>query len=461
MNNTPIFPASLQALPFFSDLIKACEGQTECAPQFIFSAGLVAASAIIGRRIGSDNFPEPIHPVMYIVLCGESGGSKKSAAIKLCEQLMQAQETQAVQMIHGLATGEGLVRSFALPRNREHGGGWVFPDRVSGIEDDDEREKAEQTFMNSGSNEPIGVDRYVDQQTVEAMLKESSDYEGFRGIAIIDELVGVLKKAKSSTSESLISKLCQFYNSPWKISNPTSGSPTTAINPCLSLIGAIPRAWIDRNLKLDDIEAGLGRRVQYICDSKTEPVYKPGPPHSQHFNSAIIQLGKLRERFHQQTIFELDQNADQFLENWYTDFKQDLLHLEKDVMQSIIEGRDQHIRRSALIFSALDHNAPFGIITSNHIGFAKDWSDYVYACQRHIFQDYATTDIEVNEKRIIKWLRGKDYKSARDIYRNTGLSATEAKVALESLNAMGVIERKEEINDTGPTTKTNTLFKLI
>ena len=181
------FPRSLTTLPFFEDLINACVGQTECSPSFIFSAGMAASCAVLGRRVGIESFPDPLYPVWYGVLCAESGGSRKSSALKFAKKLLRLSDPN-VHKINRFTTAEALIRTFALPAHREHGGAWNIPADVT---DEDE-------FKKRASSYKSGIDKYVPQVSrVEKMLEASSDTEGFRSIAIIDELMSFLKSRKT------------------------------------------------------------------------------------------------------------------------------------------------------------------------------------------------------------------------------------------------------------------------
>ena len=267
------FPSELTQLTLFKDLLQAAEGRTECAPSFIFTAGMVAVSAILGRRIGFPSFPDPLFPVQWAVLCGESGGSRKSSALKLVEKII-SESDPTVLVEPAFSTPEGLIRMHALPKGREHGGGWIYPEKVEAADDvkaaQSEYESECQSYFN-------GVDRYRQYSLVEDMLSESSPLEGFRSCFIIDEFKSLLLKAKRDHAAGLFPKLSEFFNSPCLLSNPSSTSPTQAENPHLCFLGAVPRAWLDRNYTIEDIEGGLGRRFIFVCDEPTAPIPLPRP----------------------------------------------------------------------------------------------------------------------------------------------------------------------------------------
>ena len=435
----PIFPKSLQSLPYFSDVIESCDGCTEASPAFLFSAGFVAATAILGRRVALPNFPRELYPNSFIVLTGESGGSRKSACISLASLLTERADP-CVHNITSIATAEGLVRMFALPQGRLHGG-------EHDINETDEKE--------SKTKELIGVDKYLPPDLVEEMLINSSTYEGFRGLATIDELADMLQKAKNSqTGGSVLKRLCEFYNSPSKVSNSTSTNPTTALNPCLSLIAGIPEAWLGRNYKLNDIEGGLGRRFIFISDdaSNIPDVPFPMPPHEKPLNSAIMQLHKLRERYNRKVTFQWGENTTQYLREFYTEFRKEKQHIDDAAAQAIHEGKDSHIRKAALLFAALDDSEDtFNTVTLKHLGFARDWAEFIHESQQCIFGNYSATEKLDTDKKVIEFLRGKGWVAFRNIYRGLSIDSNTCKQTMEGLTVVGQISMRETKAGNGRT----------
>ena len=433
------FPISLTKLAVFEDAIAACEGKTECSPQFIFAGVMTATAAILGRTVGIESFPSPLYPNVYITLCGRSGGSRKSSALKF-SNLLISRVGHPVMNIHGLATPEGLVRQFALPQFRKHGGEWEFPNDHSKIEDEEDLIKAQDEFKNSVLKlPPMGVDRYVDKAFMEEMLDQSSEFEGFRAVATLDEFSSVLKKAKSKSADGLIQKISQFYSDD-KIDNPSSGSPTRALNPCLNILGATSIAWLNKTLSFEDIEGGFGRRLQFITDCKVPAIAFPSPPDETFVGRVVTALQNCRTSNSVQRIYTFSDSAKKQVTNAYSNLRERVEAEQSDNMKAVIEGYDQHMRKAALIFAALDEESNNPVIESKHIGFAMEWAEFVLKCQQSVFGQFAYTESDVNEKRIKKWLTGRDWKSMRDIARGSHLSADETRKAIEALVAIGAIE---------------------
>ena len=421
------FPKSLTTLPLFDDLINACAGQTECSPSFIFSAGMAATCSILGRRVGMESFPDPLYPVWYGVLCAESGGSRKSSALKFAKKLLHLSDAN-VHRINRFTTAEALIRTLALPAYRVHGGAWDMPADVT---DEDE-------FKKKASSYKSGIDKYVPQASrVEKMLEASSDTEGFRSIAIIDELMSFLKKSQNKVSAGVKPLLCELFSSPDKIDNDTSDSAVSAEKPHLCFIGAIPQAWLNRNYRLEDIEGGFGRRLQFISDSPVAPIAFPGPPHLEPLTAAVERLKVLRERFDASTlpvIFEFTKEAKEQHREWYKAFHEEKKGLTDDAMKAIVEGADTHIRVACLLFAALDPKTKpeNPKIELKHWGFAKDWSDFVRECQESIFSNFTVSAIHEVEQRIVKKILDGKPHSVRSLYRSLHISAEDCRKVLDN-----------------------------
>ena len=462
------FPDVLLNFPIFENAILACEGKTEASPQFICGSVLAAASTIIGRKFGVKSFPSPLYPNMFIVLCGASGGSKKSSSLKFAELLLE-RVGHPVMIIKDLATPEGLVRNFGLPLYRQHGGEWDFPQDILDEENQDKREEKMYDFIakNSGKN-PIGADKYVDYTHVNEMLKQSNQSEGFRGIAIIDEFAGTLKKAKKDSSDGLMQRLSEFYGNERLISNSSSGSPVRAVNPCLNLLTAIPVSWLNRNLTMEDIEGGLGRRLQFICDSQTPDVAFPDGPDEKYLARVVVELQNVRYPDQKHYIYDFNDEAKELLTEIYAEHKYRIRSTDRDDIKAVIEGHDQQLRKAATLFTALDEGAN-PVITTKHLSLANQWINFVYDCQKHIFGQFSYTEMDANEKRIIKWLstpfrktgQEKGWQEPRDIYRGVTLDAETGIKALKNLEAIGILECKtEDINDSQSRRKQKLYFCL-
>ena len=444
----PDFPKALLGLPYFSDIFAACDGQTEASHSFLFASGLIAASSILGRRVGVESFPKALFPNLYIVFVAESGGSRKSSVLGFTKELLSHADP-SVLMIENIATPEGLVRQFALPRGKKHGtSDWQIPGYIEDIEDTEKQSKRRNDFISQCLNTPEGIDRYIkERETIDWMLECSSAHEGFRALATIDEMAGLLKKAKSGTADGLLTKISEFYSAQNRVSNTTSTTPTTAFNPCLNLMGAIPAAWLDTNLSSEDIAGGIGRRMQFVSDTPTAPVVMPKPAKKEPFDKAVTVLSQLRTRFDTETLFTFSEEALETLTLWYHDFKSDLKAEERLLFTSLREGQDQHVRKLALILATLDEQttAIEPVIRNEHLGYALEWTNYVLACQFNIFSEYVETSPEKNERAVRKVLERNSgqWVDSRTLYRSAHLSAKITNEVLEAFLNSGTVEHEQ------------------
>ena len=423
----PAFPNSLKSIPIFSDTLNALEGKTEVSPQFACGAILVGASAVLGRRAGLNCFPKPMYPTMYLVLCGESGGSLKSSTMNFVKGVIKKADEQT-RITTGLATPEGLVRMLSIPEGHEHGDQRYTPPK-----------------------QKEAVDRYVrNEDLVERMLQESSEYEGFRSLIILDELASLLKKARGS-GDGIIERLSELYGSPDKVENPSSGDPIEAINPHISILSAIPQSWLNKNLRAEDMEGALGRRLMFLCDSETEPIANPGPPDSTYVNKLVLKIGEMRSRHRDQRIYEYSTEAEKQLEKWYTqEFHPQLKTGDSELNKVLLRGKDTNIRKIALMFAALDDESEFGVINIEHLKHAGELADYIYECQTSIFDRYSTSETHEMDNKIIALMEKKPGPlTTRQIYRSLKCGAKDVKASLESLQAMGEVTRTEEKEMSG------------
>ena len=446
------FPKVLKEQPFFDSLIKSCDGKTEVSDAFIFAGGMTALSGVLGRRIGIESFPSPLYPNTYTVLCGESGGSRKSSILSFTEELIDRSDP-CVNTISGIATPEGLIRQFTLPKGYAHGSAELeYPDWILGMTDQKKREAEERKFISSIGKEPYGIDKYLPMEKIMHMLDKSSDHEGFRGVAFVDELAALLKSSKSAHSEKILQIISEFFGKK-KISNQTSGDPVQAFNPCLNILAAIPIEWLQTNMSVADIMGGIGRRFQWVRDSRTDAqVPFPSPPDENYFSKAVNVLGNMRKKFTKHTLFKWHENTEEIMKEWYGEFKVSLKNDdEKIMMKSIREGQDTHIRKASLIFAALDPgiNESNALILPEHFALALHWTDYILESQLSIFENYAETQSKADDQKILQWLDGKGFKSGREIYRGCGLGSEICKRKLESLCASGTIEYETSLSKNG------------
>src|SRR5215217_7994765 len=76
-----------------------------------FTAGLWLISAAIGRRVRVERPRAPVWLNLYAILCAEAGTTRKSSAIRRCQEVYDAAGLgEAVLTLTGSITAEGLVK---------------------------------------------------------------------------------------------------------------------------------------------------------------------------------------------------------------------------------------------------------------------------------------------------------------------------------------------------------------
>lgn len=197
--------------PFFGDMVTAYRPTTDAPFEFMIAAGLISASAAMGKgyhlRVGTDI----LYPNLWIALIADSTLPRKT-------------------------TAQGLAH-----RNRhETGGDWVLP--------------------RTGSHE--------------GFVQALADRNG-AGVQIISELGGWLRAMERTYLAGHKECLTELYDSipkfdqqrtRKKVSGEKEKQPDTDVItwPALSLFGASTRGWLNANLSDADVQSGFLARFLFV-----------------------------------------------------------------------------------------------------------------------------------------------------------------------------------------------------
>ena len=241
----------------FGEYRDAFKEKTEVPDAFHFGVLKSIIAGMLGRRVFLDE-TQPLFPNTYAAVIGETGLARKSTAVNLGVDVMESAD-ETTLFIDTISTPEGLYNMFVQPRQDE---------------DDDGN-----TTYSGGMSEYVPVDTLLE------MMQETSEKEGFRIFAYIDELSATLKKGRKASSEGIVQALLSLYNAPRKVMSPTKTNPTTAYNPCFSLVAATTFEAFQADMTLEDIHAGAGEQVRVLpcphrqlarwnCDSQGHRIRK-------------------------------------------------------------------------------------------------------------------------------------------------------------------------------------------
>ena len=147
-------------------------------------------------------------------------------------------------------------------------------------------------------------------------------------------------------------------------------------------------------------------------------------------------------------MIEFDSEAAELHNIWYCEQFEEKKNIGDDALKAIAEGRDNHLKKAAMVFACLDpkQNLSEPRITAEHWEHGKIWADYVLACQRNIFTDYAPTHASRVEQKIKTYLaKQEQWVLLRTLYRSLSLSAKEVREACEALSALNVVELSDDV----------------
>ena len=428
LRTVPVFPEKLAELLPFSAYIKAFEGKTEVCPAFHFATLLTTIGSIIGRTAYFNGIL-PLYPNLFTCICGQTGASRKSTALALGGRTLTASDRN-VHQFDSFGTPEGLIRMFSLPTDQEHGE--ALNDKYN-------------------PNVAVGIDRYLggNQERLESMLEASSHFEGFRGIAFVDEIAYLFKKANKAGSDGLLQKIGEFYdNKPSVTNKAVSESPTEAINPSLSITGATTISWLENSMRTDDITGGIGRRFLYFVDQgEVTDIALTKPGDETLLKNVANVIGNIRNEKH--AAYEYNDEAEKEYTNWYGTQRQRQRDEDDQIMKATGEGIHTHVQKASIIFCVLNQSqaekeAGTNLIKAEDVGYAILLAEYLRECQQYLFTTLAQSEQEKLDRQIIEQLTEKAWQESRQLYRKLKVSSELMKRALDNLISLEVIVAKKE-----------------
>ena len=410
----------------FDEYIRAYFGCTEVSPSFLFGTLKTLIGSSLGRRVSLAG-THPLFPNFFTCIVGHTALARKSTALTCAEHIIN-QADQGVFILRSLSTPEGLISALTPPDGYTHGSALPTTDV--------EEEKA-----------PTGIAATMGGNTsqLEAMLVESdAAVEGFRICLSIDEFSHLLKKAGKPHGDGLIQMLSTAYNFPSKLQLPTRVSPLSADHPCVTMMGATTLHWLEASLKLEDIQGGFANRITYFLGSEAEQDWlfedQPGDPIRLARVAKVI--NGLRLKYPEPVQFRFTPEASVEGQKWYESHRKALVQEKSPLVIMAAARTDVHVKKTALLFSALDNPDNDCQIHKPALEKAILLSEYLQRVVAHLYSNFNFSDDKRLETKIVEVLEKRGASlTAREIKQRISWASSKAvNAALKELVTDGTVE---------------------
>jgi len=323
-------------------------------PAFMTLMGLALAPSGTSRK-GSIYYvdSERLYPILYTVLVGTAGASKKGTAI-----------TKAARLAR-------LVRKEAF-----------------GADD-------------------IVVQRSVD--SAEGFKRKIAEVQGqgvsFRPYLIrLSELRSMLAKAARESGSNITSTLCEAYDrDPLEVA--ATKDPALTEEPWISFIAATSRKYMGL-LSDTDIEGGLGSRVGCWAGEPKERIFKPPGVQQPAYSELVAKLAKVVQFWHHEDQtgdgieFAFDREAHEMAEAFYNDLP---AQSGDDEMMGALMMRFDHVfEKFAMINAALDYER---VMKLQHVVPAIKATEALVRSTWYIFSEHGAPPWVETERLILKKIR--------------------------------------------------------
>ena len=424
-NLLPLFPISVLEIPIFYNYTEAHKNKTEAPMEYHVGIlkGLLGAS--LGRRIYiAEN--RPIYPNSYIALIGRSGRARKSHAMGIGFDLLDRSDANVIYT-KSINSSEGLGNVFGLPHGCKLGVSLVKEDEETGEE----------------ILEPVrgGVANFVsDMEELDDKIRETSEKEGFRVIAYLDELSHVLLKSRNKATANLPQILQQLYDMPKSVDRLTKTDTQRSPYPCFSMVCASTIEQFHQSMDAANIHGGLANRLEYyIVDQLGKKAFSEESDRAL-LDAVMIELHNLRGAFNVGTAFKYSDDAIAYGEAIY-DKQTDANDAESNpYVRDALSRWDLQMKKSSLIFSAL-RVAKSGedcIIEKDDIERAYDLQRYLIGCAKFLYEQFTETAMGDVEERVLKAI-DRGLHLASEIKGATRLDYEVVFKALDNLVKAGVL----------------------
>ncbi len=296
----------------FLDRYMAYNAEIETPQAYDFMCGLWLLSTAIGRRIRIERPRAPVWMNLYIILCAESGTTRKSTAVRRAEEVYNASEYQHEYLtVTGSATAESLTKDLG-------------------------RQSA-----NAGSGQAC---------------------------IVVSELVTLLGRERYSMGVPGL--LTDLYDCPTRREiRRASAEPVTIDRAFINLLSASTPSWLVRAINPDVIEGGFTSRCLFVVEEQRKRrIAWPNIAVSEaaQLRTLVSDLRNVRElaERHAKRGITMHEAAIRRFVSWYEHRSSD----SSDAYSVSFEAReDHHVLRLAGLLAANDGS---WMINVNHLTHA-------------------------------------------------------------------------------------------
>ncbi len=323
----------------YREIVGPC---TEASHSYHLACFLSAVGACLRRHVYIQRAGRH-HPNLYIVLVGPSGGARKSTALHL-----------------GLDLVEAIHRKFAIVRTLDSREGFI--------------------------------------ENLDELGKSNAQSGGVTAILSLEELRSLIDKTRMEGLGNIVPMLTHAYDCPRSLDVRTRKNPVKVENPTLSLAAATTWDWLE-GIKSPDLLGGLGNRVMWVAGEPGAAIDDPPEPDGERWNGLVRELRAriARWRRHGSTKFSLSPQA---AARWKIIYGEIYAHRNDDpLIATLCERLQNHCLKVALIHAALDGQS---VIELHHLEAAYAFTQFLYDGLWNLFRGFGMSPTGKLEAKIIE-----------------------------------------------------------
>jgi len=319
--------------------------RTEASPNYHLAGFLGAVGKSLGRRVFIEKGGK-LHPNLFLVVIGKSGGGRKSTAVNF-----------GVDLARDLDGSAGLIDSI------------------------DSREG----FL-------------------EHLSEDAKKMKGINISALIHlgELRSLIEKTRVEGLGGIVPMLCNAYDAPGELAIHTRKNPIQVEKPVVSLLAATTTRWME-GLQDKDLEGGLGNRICWIPGQPGKPIPHPPARDEKRWRKLISNLKRATKQWKPEkpTPFSFSFHA---AERWKTIYARFYARsLSDDPLISVLSERMQnHCLKTALIWAALDGTS---VIDEPHLEAGLVFTEFLYDSLWGLFRGFGASPMAKLDQQIIEMVR--------------------------------------------------------
>jgi hypothetical protein len=316
--------------------------RTEASPNYHLAAFLTAVGASLGRRVYLERSGR-LHPNLFVVLVGRSGGGRKGTAVGFGTQLAYGIDPK-LGFVNGLDSREGFLEHLGeIGKKQSHG--------------------------------------------------------SMSAIVHLSELRSLIEKTQVQGQGGIVPLLCDAYDAPDELAIHTRKNPISISKPVVSMLAATTTMWME-GLTDKDLHGGLGNRICWIFGQPGSPIAHPPALDGKRWRKLLAQLKRKLHHWHtdKATPFSLSMEA---AEHWTKIYSSLYTRgLGDDPLISVLSERMQnHCLKAALVWAALDGTS---VISMPHLEAGFAFAEFLYDNLWKLFRGFGASPMAKLDQKIIE-----------------------------------------------------------